>query len=112
MTDPAFNLAMLQVHPNWYDHLSQVEAAMTEDDRIDRIRRAAGWTTDEGGWLSPDGVHESDWEHEYGHPFPEDADYPAFASAYFHYDAAADQLPELSTIVAAVFTAQNNLIPK
>lgn len=97
MTDPSFNLAMSQIYPNWYDHLGQAEAAMAEQDRIDAIRRAAGWDADEGGWISPDGIPESEWEHEYGHPFPEDADYPAFASAYFHYDAAdADQLPELA----------------
>ena len=70
MTDPAFNLAMVQVYPNWYDHLSKVEAAMAEEARIFRIRTAAGWTGDEGGWYSPCGIHESEWEL----PFPEDVD--------------------------------------
>ena len=83
MTDPSFNLAMLQVHPNWYDHLGQVEAAMREQDRIDSIRSAAGWEGDEGGWYSPNGISEYDWEHEYGYPFPEDADYAGFAATYF-----------------------------
>lgn len=86
MSDPSFNLAMLQVHPNWYDHLGQAEAAMREQDRIDSIRSAAGWDGDEGGWYSPDGVHESEWELE-GRPFPEDADYAAFWSTYIHYEA-------------------------
>ena len=85
MTDPAFNLAQLATRPNWYDHLPAVEAAMAEDDRIDRIRRTAGWTTDEGGWFSPDGVHASEWELD-GLPFPEDADYAEWASAYWHYE--------------------------
>lgn len=82
MTDPSFNLAMLQVHPNWYDHLGQAEAAMADQDRIDSIRNAAGWTCDEGGWISPDDTPESDWEG----PFPEDPDYAAFWSAYIHYE--------------------------
>jgi hypothetical protein len=92
MNDPAFNLAMAQVHPNWYDHLFQVEAAMAEDDRIVHIREAAGWTADEGGWYSPDGVSASDWEDE-GLPFPEDGDYAAWASAYWHYEALDNDIP-------------------
>lgn len=87
MTSAAFNLAMLQVYPNWYDHLPAVEAAMAEQDRIDSIRSAAGWEGDEGGWYSPCGMHESDWELE-GRPFPEDADYAAFWATYTHYDLA------------------------
>jgi len=95
MTDPAFNLAMLQIHPNWYDHLPQVEAAMAAEDDLYRIRYAAGWTTDEGGWISPDGVPASDWE-ENDLPFPEDADYADWASAYWHYEATdADALDAL-----------------
>jgi hypothetical protein len=86
MTDPAFNLAQLAARPNWYDHLSQVERAMAEDDRIARIRRAAGWTTDEGGWLARDDTPESDWA-DNGYPFPEDPDYTAWASAFYHYEA-------------------------
>lgn len=83
MTDPTFNLAMSQIHPNWYDHLSQVEAAMAEQDRIDTARFRAGWSGDEGGWYSPDGMHESDWELE-GYPFPEDDDYATFWHTYIH----------------------------
>ena len=85
MSNPAFNLLQLERHPNWYDHLGQAEAAMAEQDRIDAIRTAAGWTCDEGGWYSPCGMHESDWELE-GRPFPEDPDYAAFWSAYIHYE--------------------------
>lgn len=95
MTDPAFNLAQLATRPNWYDHLGQVEAAMAEQDRIARIRRAAGWDADEGGWIAPDGTLESDWT-DNGYPFPEDPDYADWASAFFHYEAVdADQLPRL-----------------
>ncbi len=85
MSNPAFNLLQLERRPNWYDHLGQAEAAMREQDRIDAARRAAGWEGDEGGWYSPCGMHESDWELE-GRPFPEDADYAEFWSTYIHYD--------------------------
>jgi hypothetical protein len=64
------NLHMLQIHPNWYDHLPKVEAAMAEEDRISTARYDAGWDGDEGGSYSPDGIHENDWE-EMGRPFPE-----------------------------------------
>ena len=86
MTDPTFNLAQLERRPNWYDHLGQVEAAMADERRTSAARRAAGWNADEGGWYSPCGMHESDWELE-GYPFPEDPGYAAWASAFYHYDA-------------------------
>lgn len=86
MTNPAFNLAQVAIRPDWYDHLPQVEAAMAEEARIADIRWKAGWTADEGGWSSPDGTHESDWEAE-SYPFPEDADYAAWADAFWHYEA-------------------------
>ena len=86
MTDPAFNLLQLERHPNWYDHLGAAEAAMREQDRIDTARSRAGWSGDEGGWYSPDGVHESEWELE-ARPFPEDEGYADFWSAYIHYEA-------------------------
>lgn len=85
MNDPTFNLLQLASRPNWYDHLSQVEAAMAEQDRIDGARWRAGWTGDEGGWYAPCGMHESDWELE-GYPFPEDPEFPAWAAAFYHYD--------------------------
>lgn len=88
MNDPAFNLAMAaRVGDSWYTHLPAVEAAMAEEDRIARLRWQAGWTADEGGWTSPCGIHESDWEHEEGYPLPEDPDFPAWASAFYHYEA-------------------------
>lgn len=106
MTDPAFNLAMVQIHPTWYDHLGQVEAAMAEQDRIARTRYAAGWTADEGGWITPDGTPESDWADE-GYPFPEDLEYPEFIGALLHYDADdADELSELEADCLAVAQAQ------
>jgi hypothetical protein len=87
MTDPAFNLLQLEQRPNWYEHLSQVEAAMAHDDHVRRLRWQAGWTTDEGGWYSPEGIHESDWEHVEGYPLPEDPEFPAWASAFYFYEA-------------------------
>lgn len=86
MNDPAFNLLQLERHPNWYDHLPQVEAAMAEEARIADIRWKAGWTADEGGWSSPEGIHESAWENDEGFPFPEDPAFTEWASAYYHYE--------------------------
>jgi len=86
MTDPAFDLAQLDSRPNWYDHLSQVEAAMADQYRTEELRRRAGWYADEGGWYSPDGVHEAEWEAE-ARPLPEDEGYTDFWSAYIHYEA-------------------------
>lgn len=86
MPDPTFNLLQLQQHPNWYDHIGQVEAAMAEEDRVYRLREAAGWTLDEGGWYAPCGTPESAWEEE-GHPFPEDPGYAEWHSTTYHYEA-------------------------
>lgn len=87
MTDPSFNLAMAaKVGDSWYQHLGAVEAAMAEEDRIAGIRWRAGWTGDEGGWYSPCGMHESDWENE-GYPLPEDPEFPTWAAAFYHYEA-------------------------
>jgi len=86
VTDPSFNLLQLQSRPNWYDHLSQVEAAMAEQSRIDRARSDAGWEGDEGGWYSPCGMHEFDWELE-GYPFPEDPEYGDWFRAHYHHTA-------------------------
>jgi hypothetical protein len=84
-SDPSFNLAQLERRPNWYDHLGKVEAAIREEDRINTIRWQAGWTADEGGWYAPCGTSESDWELE-GYPLPEDPRFPAWASAFYHYE--------------------------
>lgn len=73
MTDPASNLP-------------QVEAAMAECARVERLRYAAGWTADEGGWCSPDGVDEYSWADE-GWPLPEDADFANWFRATYHYEA-------------------------
>ena len=87
MNDPSFNLAMAaKVGDSWYKHLGAVEAAMAEEDRIAGMRWRAGWTGDEGGWYSPCGMHESDWENE-GYPLPEDPEFPDWAAAFYHYDA-------------------------
>lgn len=87
MNDPAFNLLQLERRPNWYDHLPQVEAAMAEESRIALARHDAGWDGDEGGWVSPEGIHESTWEEE-GWPFPEDPAFPDWFRSAYHYEAA------------------------
>jgi len=46
--------------------------AMADEQRIHDIRYAVGWELDEGGWYSPEGVHEDRWG-EWGLSFPEDA---------------------------------------
>jgi len=112
MNDPIFNLLQLEKRPNWYDHLDKVEAMIAHEENVYRIRMTAQWTLDEGGWISPDGISESDWEHEYGYPFPEDQDYAEFASTYFHCAAAdAGELETLAACVAAVDAAQKQLFP-
>ena len=45
--------------------------AIADQERIDGIRYAVGWELDEGGWYSPEGVHEDRWG-EWGLSFPED----------------------------------------
>jgi hypothetical protein len=58
MNNPTFNLAQVAIHPTWYDHLDAVEGAMAECARVEALRYSAGWEADEGGWYSPDGIHE------------------------------------------------------
>jgi len=92
MNDPAFNLAQLAERPHWYNHLPQVEAAMADDYRTAYARHDAGWTADEGGWYSPDGMSESAWE-DCDYPFPEDI--PAYTEwflAFYHYEAVNNDL--------------------
>jgi len=58
----------------WPDILEindQVNAAIDESYRIVNLRSAAGWEGDEGGWTSPEGIHESTWE-DWALAFPED----------------------------------------
>mgnify|MGYP000202975967 CR=1 FL=1 len=43
-----FNLAMTQIHPNWYDHLDKVEAAMRQSDADWAVRAEYGWDGDDG----------------------------------------------------------------
>mgnify|MGYP003112659074 FL=1 len=71
------NLRMMGTCPTWYDHLDSIEAAMAEQDRIYKIRTAAGWELDEGGWSAPhpetgELMPEWDWECEFGLSCPED----------------------------------------
>jgi len=69
MIFPYFKFAQLAIRPNWYDNL---DGAMDEEARVASMRTSAGWEAGEGGWSSPDGIHETDWADE-GWPFPEDA---------------------------------------
>jgi hypothetical protein len=91
-SNSTFNLAQLERHPNWYEHLPQVEAAMADKRRTSAARRAAGWQADEGGWYSPDGTHESDWELE-AYPFPEDPGYQEWAEAFWHHERLDNEDP-------------------
>ena len=92
MNDPSFNLIRLERRPNWYDHLSQVEAAMAEESRVTTARFAAGWEGDEGGWYSPEGISESNWANE-DWPFPEDANFASWFCAAYHYEALDTNQP-------------------
>lgn len=64
--------------------------AMTNDslppEATSAARLAAGWSFTDGTWLSPCGMDTSDWMAE-SWPFPEDADYAAWALAAYHYEA-------------------------
>ena len=65
MIFPYFKFAQLAILPNWYDNLGE---AMDEEARVASMRTSAGWEAGEGGWSSPDGIHETDWADEAG-PF-------------------------------------------
>lgn len=47
-------------------------------DRVSSIRRAAGWTCDPEGWVSPDRIHKDVWSDYY--PMPEEDGYPELAA--------------------------------
>lgn len=68
------------------------EAAITEQARIYNLRLAAGWTRDECCWTAPCGTCEIDW-HYNGWPFPEDSTFPAWFTAFHHYDALDADAP-------------------
>jgi hypothetical protein len=82
-----------------YSHCESEDAIAEEEERIIAARLAAGWTQDSGGWFSICGISAADWERE-GLPFPEDLSYPAWASAFYHYDAEDNgQLSELDATI-------------
>jgi hypothetical protein len=69
-------------------------------------RLAARWYVADGIWHAPCGVTELDWLAE-GNPLPEDPDFAAWASAYYHHDAIdAGELAALEQQLAAVRAAQ------
>jgi len=93
------NLTDLLRPDDHYSHCESADAIAEEEERIIAARLAAGWTQDSRGWFSPCGCSTDDWEHE-GLPYPEDPEYPAWASAYYHYDADDnDQLPQLEATI-------------
>ena len=79
MTSSAsFNLAMQQIHPNWYDHVDAAEAAMRQSEADWAVRADYGWDGDDGGEWGPNPLQPGepvmawDWEDTLGLPFPED----------------------------------------
>jgi len=76
-----FNLAMQQIHSNWYDHLDQVKAAMRQEAAAWAVRSDYGWDGDDGGEWGPnplapgEDILANQWEDTLGLPFPEDFDY-------------------------------------
>jgi hypothetical protein len=69
-------------------------------------RLAARWYVADGLWHAPCGTTELDWLKE-GCPLPEDPNFPAWASAFYHYDAIdADELAALEQHLAYVRAAQ------
>lgn len=93
-TSAEFNLLQLQRHSSWYDFLDQAEAAIAHEDHITRIRTAAGWHQDEGGWYAPTGTHQSDWEDE-GFPLPED---PGYGEWFRSHTGTDSPFPNASTV--------------
>lgn len=93
------NLTDLIRPDDYYSHCESADAIAEEEERIIAARIGAGWSRDTRGWFSICGFSADDWDRE-GLPYPEDPEYPAWASAYYHYDADDnDQLPELETTV-------------
>jgi hypothetical protein len=95
--------------PAWSGPLPPVEAVLAATDALFRCRWQAGWSRGAEGWLAPDGTPEHAWAAN-GYPFPEDPDYAAWASAFWHPEALdADQLPALEATVTAARSAQQRL---
>lgn len=73
--------------------VSLFDATVRAHNRMVSLRRAAGWDFDpEYGWAAPCGTPETDWE-DSGYPFPEDPTFPAWFTAFHHYDAADAGVP-------------------
>lgn len=67
---------------------SYFTATVRAHNRMWECRLAAGWDCDpDYGWGAPCGTPESDWEHEYGWPLPEDPDFAEWFMTFHHYDA-------------------------
>jgi hypothetical protein len=73
-----YNLQKADEYSRYGDIAASVDAAMADEDRTAKLRFAEGWEADEGGWYTPNGISEFDWEHEHGFPFPEEAEWENF----------------------------------
>ena len=67
-----YNLRVAAWFDNYAANAAQVDRAMADEDKLWKMRSAEGWEADEGGWYTPTGISEHDWEHDYGNPFPEE----------------------------------------
>jgi hypothetical protein len=69
------NLKAAEKFDNYATIAASVDDAMAALAQIDDARARERWQADEGGWYSPNGFSESDWEHELGFPLPEHEDW-------------------------------------
>jgi len=72
------NLQRAEEYSRYGDIAASVDAAMADEARTAKVRFAEGWEADEGGWYTPNGISEFDWEHEHGFPFPEEICWESF----------------------------------
>jgi hypothetical protein len=91
-----WNIQMSLQHPNWYELLPKVKAAMAVQDQEWRMARDAGWDGDEGGLVSPWGHAEQDWVNA-DLPLPYEKDYADFIEKFgdrFTDDCDLDPISE------------------
>ena len=73
-----YNLKKAEEYSRYGATAAAVDAMMAAEDAKFSVRSSEGWACDEGGWYTPNEIHEFDWEHDYGYPFPEEAAWQAF----------------------------------